>query len=134
MELLSISDKACTVAYFDGSERAASKLSLMTRLRLQAHRFLKRNDRGSVCDEIPPSKLRVLPKNRVPQKGFTIRSLSLYACLIEGQEICPRVEDSKIFDDLTMNVLLSWGVMVTFCWRFSLLTYSSNSSSTDFPA
>ena len=113
MELLSISDEACSVAYFDGSEGAALNPSFMMLLRLQAHKLLERNERSSICNEIPPSKLRVLPKNRVPQKGFTVRSLSLYACLIEGQEICPRVEDSKVFDDLTMNVLLvQWPFVV----------------------
>jgi hypothetical protein len=114
MKLASISDEACMVAFRDGNEAIEKDSGVtMMLLRLNAQRLLVRNERSSICEEVPPSKLRVLPKDRAPQKGFTIRSLSLWACLIDGQEIVPRIEDSKVLDDLTMNILvIPWPFVV----------------------
>lgn len=106
LDLLAIADQACTVAHLRGTETDANGVGLMTRLRFRTHTFLKRNGQSSTCDEIPSDKLRVLPKTRAPQKGMTIRSLSLYACLVEGQEINPRIENAIVKDDLTLNALV----------------------------
>jgi hypothetical protein len=71
---------------------------------------LQKNGWRSVCDEIDPSRLRVLPKSRVPQRGLTIRSLSLYASLVEGAEIDTTFYDNRQWgEDLKINVLvLPW--------------------------
>jgi hypothetical protein len=112
MRLLSIADEACTIIRTDLLPTPSNAKSLrwaqINTMALQA-----RNNGSSVCDEVPPSKLRVLPKDRVPQKGFTIRSLSLYACLIDGVEIIPRIESSRVFEDPSFNILvIPWPFIV----------------------
>jgi hypothetical protein len=106
LELLAIADEACSVLHSrqPGGDSLASWSQML--LKLDAQKFLKKNNRSSFCSEIAPSRLRVLLKDRVPQKGLTVRSLSLYAGLIEGNEISPRIEESKVRDDLTVNVLV----------------------------
>jgi hypothetical protein len=56
----------------------------------RADELLARNERGSsLCDEIHPSRARVLPKMHTPWSGLTIRSLSLYLCLCDIEEVSP---------------------------------------------
>ncbi len=79
-------------------------------LRVRGLIQLRKNGWSSVCEEIDPSRLRVLPKSRVPQRGLTIRSLSLYASLVEGAEIDTTFYDNRQWGaDLKINVLvLPW--------------------------
>lgn len=42
-------------------------------------------DAGSLCFEIPPDYLRVVPKRHTPQSGLSLRSLSLNLALIRGE-------------------------------------------------
>lgn len=106
MELLSIADEACR--YFHrkhpGADEAQSLFTMW--IRAEGEKVLDRNDHISLCEEIPPSRLRVLLKGRTPQKGLTLRSLSLYACLLEGTEIDARLRSFTVEDDLTANLLI----------------------------
>jgi hypothetical protein len=52
-----------------------------------AEELLQRN--SSLCFEIHPSRLRVLPKMHTPQSGLTIRSFSLNLALVTTSEITP---------------------------------------------
>jgi hypothetical protein len=104
MELLSISDEACrylgrTYGY-DPSE-TDSLLPLR-----YTEWCLKDKNRSSMCRDIPARLLRVLPKHRTPQEGLTIRSLSLYAGLIEGSEIAPEYHQSPGKEGLCSNMLI----------------------------
>ncbi len=44
---------------------------------------------STLCKQIDPSKLRVLPKGHTPQTGITLRSLSLYLSLETGSDVTP---------------------------------------------
>lgn len=67
----------------------------------------QQNELRSLCQEIHPSRLRVLPKFRTPQRGLTVRSLSLYAGLAEGAELDSRFFDNgQVLEDLTLNLLV----------------------------
>lgn len=72
-----------------------------------ALKMLCQNGRASFCREVHPSRIRVLPRFRVAQRGLTVRSLSLFAGLIEGDEIqAAYVGGQPTADDLTLNLLL----------------------------
>jgi len=47
-------------------------------------------ENGSLCEEIHPSRLRVLPKRRTPPSGMNIRSLSLHLACTYGCEVTPQ--------------------------------------------
>ncbi len=44
---------------------------------------------STLCLEIAPSRVRVLPKQHAPSKGLTVRSLSHHLALCCADEICP---------------------------------------------
>jgi hypothetical protein len=73
-----------------------------------ADKLLAWNERGSsLCDEVHPSRARVLPKMHTPLSGLTIRSFSFYLslCSIEGvsPEWIPVAGDPE---QESMNLLL----------------------------
>lgn len=47
-------------------------------------------DASSLCREIHPSRLKILPKMHTPQNGLTIRSFSLNLALVVNDEIKPQ--------------------------------------------
>ncbi len=70
---------------------------------------------STLCREIHPSKLRVLPKFHTPQTGMTLRSLSHHLALWAGSDVTPlwftaglpRLPDTGNGDDVhTLNLLL----------------------------
>ena len=106
-ELMAYSDQTCrTLAAVEVGEKDSVfvwfNAQVLLQLRLHGYR--------SICQEIDPSRLRVLPKSRVPQRGLTIRSLSLFAGLVEGPEIDTTFPDNRQrVQDLAINVLvLPW--------------------------
>jgi len=104
MELLSISDEACRYlgrTYGCDSNESGSLFPLR-----YAEVCLNANNRSSMCRDISARLLRVLPKHRTPQEGLTIRSLSLYAGLIEGSEIGPEYHQAPGKEGLCSNVLI----------------------------
>jgi predicted amidohydrolase len=120
LELLAISDEACsplinkpelTDATLAGEhrERVFAELVFDT----EAHWILLENGQRSICREIHVSRLRVLPKFRAPQRGLTLRSLSLFAG-IAGSELDARFFDNRqVKEDLTLNLLiLPWPLAV----------------------
>ncbi len=74
VELMAYSDQTCKplAARPDGQDAAPVLFESKALIELRKHSW------RSACREIDPSRLRVLPKARVPQRGLTIRSLSLY--------------------------------------------------------
>jgi len=46
-------------------------------------------ERGTLCLEVDPSRLRVLPRRHTPQNGLSERSLSLNLSLCEASEVTP---------------------------------------------
>lgn len=80
LRLLAIADECG--AGLDGSDAGRE----LTRYTIRAARNLRE---GSLCDEIHPSRVRVLPKRRTPPTGFNIRSLSLYLACVDGGEVRP---------------------------------------------
>lgn len=106
VELMAYADQACRPFTAPSGEEPVASVLFESRGLIQ----LRKNGWSSVCEEIDPSRLRVLPKSRVPQRGLTIRSLSLYASLVEGAEIDTTFYDNRQWGaDLKINVLvLPW--------------------------
>jgi len=104
LELLSIGDEACQylVRHYGSDANESPSFTAL----LRARQILKRNSLMSMCDEIAPSRLKVLPKYRTPQEGLTIRSLSLYAGVIEGNEVAPYFRQARFREDSVFNVLI----------------------------
>lgn len=107
MQLLAISDEACEsigspLAPADYESRVDEKF-------LQyASELLQRDLPGSsVCVQVSPTRLRVLPKMHTPQNGLTIRSLSLYLALCTPGEVRPRwVRPVLSIDQTSLNLLV----------------------------
>jgi hypothetical protein len=114
LELLAIADEACSPLVrkpppvqpeFDPAQTAL----LFAEISFNdiAERTLRENRQSSLCREIHPSRLRVLPKFKAPQRGLTLRSLSLFAGLAESAEIEARFsENPSAQDKLTLNLLI----------------------------
>lgn len=102
LELMAYSDQACSpLAEFRNSDFAAMQFASDALVALEQH------ERMGICREIIHSRLRVLPKARTPQRGLTIRSLSLFAGLVEGSEVdAVFYNNRQTSEDLTMNLLL----------------------------
>jgi hypothetical protein len=91
-ELAAMADEASAgVGLPRSSDISGSSASFYRRARRQ----LLPNDKGSsLCIEIDPTRLRILPKMHAPSKGLTIRSLSHHLALCAGDEIYPFWETS----------------------------------------
>jgi hypothetical protein len=106
-ELVAMADEAC----------AGVGMPRLSRNPLERSRFYRRariqllpNEFGSsLCLEIHPTRLRVLPKMHSPSKGLTIRSLSHHLALCRGDEIFPSWETPITYAGSkreSMNLLL----------------------------
>jgi hypothetical protein len=73
-----------------------------------ADALLARKDHGSsVCDEVHPSRARVLPKMHTPRSGLTIRSLSFYLSLCSIEGVWPEwILLASVPERESMNLLL----------------------------
>jgi hypothetical protein len=105
IRLCAVADEACWGFGIPESEqlkqaRASLKeeLTVTRTLARKVRQILLRGDPTSqstggpgstLCRQIHPSRLRVLPKLHIPQNGFTIRSLSRNLALCTGDEIRP---------------------------------------------
>jgi hypothetical protein len=86
LELCAISDEACA-----GVGVPRTKSTAEDPFHFFADSFLDDEKAGAnLCDEIDPSKLRVLPKMRTPQSGLTSRSFSHNLGMIMTNEMKPR--------------------------------------------
>jgi hypothetical protein len=61
---------------------------------------------GTVCKEIDPTRLRVLPHMHTPQNGLTDRSLSLYLSLCDSSEVIPIWLSTPFIQHESFNLLL----------------------------
>jgi hypothetical protein len=62
--------------------------------------------RGTLCSEIPVSRLRVLPRMHTPQNGLTERSLSRYLSLCDPSEVVPQWLATPFTQRDSLNVLM----------------------------
>lgn len=83
LALTSIADEACAGA---GFRRTPARSEGDDFRRLTALLLNRSSDRGAatLCREVHPSKLQVLPKLHTPQSGLTVRSLSHHLALCPG--------------------------------------------------
>ncbi|MES2644677.1 MAG: hypothetical protein V4850_34635 [Myxococcota bacterium] len=79
MGLLAVSDEVCAGVGFGARNAPFLDLALLV-LQLQ-------QDALSVCLEVHPSKARVLPKQHTPQRGMTLRSLSVHLALADDHDL-----------------------------------------------
>ena len=63
-------------------------------------------EEGTLCHDIDPSRLRVLPRMHTPQNGLTERSLSHYLALCDASEVTPQWQSSPFLQSDSMNLLL----------------------------
>ena len=69
---------------------------------------------STLCKQIDPSKLRVLPKGHTPQTGITLRSLSLYLALQTDFDVTPLWFTAKGEEAHSLSLLLiPWPTRVT---------------------
>jgi hypothetical protein len=91
-ELAAMADEASAGV---GLPRSSDSSGRSARFYRRARHQLLPNEKGSsLCIEIDPTRLRILPKMHAPGKGLTIRSLSHHLALCSGDEICPFWETS----------------------------------------
>jgi predicted amidohydrolase len=62
--------------------------------------------RNTLCKEIDPNRLRVLPRMHTPQNGLTDRSLSLYLSLCDSSEVVPRWLSTPFIQYESFNLLI----------------------------
>jgi hypothetical protein len=84
LELTSIADEACRGVGIPGAT-ADTPLDLFDQLA-----NLALMDRGTLCMNVDPSRVRVLPKLHSPKFGMTLRSLTHHVCLVASSEVEPR--------------------------------------------
>ncbi|MGC4051536.1 MAG: hypothetical protein QM757_19470 [Paludibaculum sp.] len=122
MQLLAIADEACESVgspvvpsgdehgeSSDGQPSAEDVEAKIDEIFLQyASELLQPNQTGSsVCLQVSPSRVRVLPKMHTPQNGITIRSLSLYLALCTPGEVRPMwVRPVLSIDQTSLNLLV----------------------------
>lgn len=115
LQLCAIADEACVGMgtpgpHYDDQDKQFDKEAVQKIEELFSHvdSMLRPGDFGSsLCKEIDPSCLRVLPKMRTPQTGLTIRSLSHHLSLCSATEVSPKwVLVSYPHQELALNLLL----------------------------
>jgi hypothetical protein len=113
LELLAIADEACSplinspeLSSKAPTDKETAKLLGSMLFDLEAQSILQENSQKSFCREIHTSRLRVLPKFRVPQRGLTLRSLSLFASLVSSEVEARFFDNRQVKEDLTLNLLL----------------------------
>jgi hypothetical protein len=88
VQLCAVADEACSLmGVFDKDGSPEPETEEELEFDFQADSLLE--ELSSLCYEIHPSRLRVLPKMHTPQTGLTIRSFSLNLALITSGEIKP---------------------------------------------
>jgi hypothetical protein len=120
LELCALADEASVGFWVSGSpmtpETSESKPD-DRHFYLYGDRLRKRSGiAATLCDEIHPSRLCVLPKVRTPQNGLTSRSLSHHLAVCSADEIKPQwvVGPYGDAEELSLNLLLvPWPEVVT---------------------
>ncbi len=79
LKLVGAADEACQGV---GVTRAVAD-----RLLHRAEARLARNAWSSLCQHVPPDRVRVLPKQHAPQRGLTLRSLSHHLSLHPASDV-----------------------------------------------
>jgi hypothetical protein len=112
LELHAIADEACSplqkkpISQLVGITELSKEAKAQTLFDTYAHLRLQRSGQKSLCEEIHPSRLRVLPKFRAPQRGLTLRSLSLFAGVVESEVNTRFFDNRQVSEDLTLNILV----------------------------
>ena len=105
LQLFAVADAASEGV---GSPHPQDQNPVDQRFQFEADRLLALNQMGStLCNEVHPSRARVLPKMHTPRSGLTIRSLSLYLGLCSVDEVVPEwVVLGSYPERESMNLLL----------------------------
>ncbi len=101
LQLMAIADESCVLVGF-----AHMSSNGVDSFNQSAINNLSSTQNSSLCQQIQPSRLSVLPKSHTPQTGFTIRSLSHHLAMYSG-EMRPRWEKVPLqTKDKKLNLLL----------------------------
>ncbi len=115
LNLLAVADEACkgVGVYSTQPKRGAKKEELIESEFLELTEFLLLFSQSiangaTLCQEIHPSRGRVLPRMHTPQSGLTVRSLSHHLAYCPPSDICPEWKLSVERDDpyYSFNLLI----------------------------
>lgn len=81
--LIAASDEACAHVGLPHEEESSDPFHQEARIKLL------RKGPSTLCDEVPPARVAVLPKMHTPQTGLTLRSLSHHLAICETGQISP---------------------------------------------
>jgi hypothetical protein len=119
LELCALADEASEGFWLPGSPGTPGTRTTTVDLNFYVRaEFLRKNSgvAATLCEEIHPSRLCVLPKCRTPQNGLTSRSLSHHLAVCSADEIKPQwvMGPYGNADELSLNLLLvPWPEVVT---------------------
>jgi hypothetical protein len=119
LELCALADEASEGFWLPGSPDTAGTREMLDDVKFSVRAESLRKNSGAastLCDEIHPSRLCVLPKCRTPQNGLTSRSLSHHLAVCSADEIKPQwvMSPSGNAEELSLNLLLvPWPEVVT---------------------
>jgi hypothetical protein len=111
LELCALADEASEGFWLPGSPDTPGTRKTAGELQFSVRAESLRKNSGAaatLCEEIHPSRLCVLPKCRTPQNGLTSRSLSHHLALCSSDEIKPQwvMGPYGNADELSLNLLL----------------------------
>ena len=119
LELCALADEASEGFWLPGSPGTpgTQKTTGDLKFYVRAESLRKRTGMAAtLCEELHPSRLCVLPKCRTPQNGLTSRSLSHHLALCSADEIKPQwvMGPYGNAEELSLNLLLvPWPELVT---------------------
>jgi len=119
LELCALADEASEGFWVPGSPDTTGTREISDEVKFSVRAESLRKNSGAastLCDEIHPSRMCVLPKCRTPQNGLTSRSLSHHLAVCSADEIKPQWVMSPAGDaaELSLNLLLvPWPEVVT---------------------
>lgn len=99
LQLLAVSDEACRDIGMPATAHLRKKIHRMAREQLF-------REPSTLASGIHPSRLRVLPKRRVPRAGLSMRSLSHHLALCPPSEVTPYWQFNEPRDRHEMDLLL----------------------------
>jgi hypothetical protein len=119
LELCALADEASEGFWLPGSPGTPGTQKTTGDLKFYVRAEFLRKHSGmaaTLCEEIHPSRLCVLPKCRTPQNGLTSRSLSHHLAVCSADEIKPQwvMGPYGNAEELSLNLLLvPWPEVVT---------------------
>jgi hypothetical protein len=106
VQLCAVADESCNSLGIHEKDTTAAEAASEEEKEFDFQADSLLDEASSLCYEIHPSRLRVLPKMHTPQSGLTIRSFSLNLALVTTSEITPQwLNYPSLFGKRTLKIL-----------------------------